>query len=76
MVGFHGGDHEVGRGAVDKWGSGLQLGQRKAQGPVNFYELILSDAGLQAEWRRVVDGEEILEGTVSEGERPAEEEAA
>ena len=61
-------------GAVEKRASWLQLERWKAQGPVNFHRLILEDVELQDALRGIVDGESIVEETVSEAESGQEEE--
>lgn len=63
-------------GAVEKKGSWLLFDRWKAQGPVNFHALMREDAELRTALQKVVDGEDIVQETVSEGERPEEEEAA
>ena len=58
-------------GVVEKSGSWLRFGDKKAQGPLNFHKLMVDDKDLFNQIRLLVDGEDSVAGAnSSQGEKP------
>jgi hypothetical protein len=58
-------------GVVEKSGSWLRFGDKKAQGPLNFHKLMVDDKDLFNQIRLLVDGEDAVAGAnSSQGEKP------